>query len=128
MRDRRLIAVVILLAVFAAVSPDAARAEEKTSTMKGYVLDSACAFIKNLKKPVSRECAVACAKGGSPLVILANDGKIYWPISDSMPATGQNDRLIPFAGQKVSVQGKVYTKGGSHALVIQKIEAVPEGK
>jgi len=30
---------------------------------------------------------------------------------------------MPFAGQKVSAQGTVYTKGGSHGIVIEKIEA-----
>jgi type 1 fimbria pilin len=102
-----------------------ARAEGGSITVKGYVLDSACAFTKNLSKPISADCAVACAKAGSPLVILADDGTIYWPISDasSLPAKGQNDRVMKFAGQQVSVQGTVYAKGGSHAIVIQKIEA-----
>ena len=94
----------------------------------GWVLDSACAFTKGLKKPISRECAIACAKAGSPLVILQDDGSIYWPISESMPAAGQNERLMPFAGKRVSVTGKVFTRGGSHAIVIEKIAAAPAGK
>ena len=88
-----------------------------------YVLDSACAFTKGLKKPISAECATACAKAGSPLVILTDSGTIYWPIADTTPSSGQNDRLLPFAGQKVSITGKVLTKGGSRALIIEKIEA-----
>jgi hypothetical protein len=63
----------------------------KSVSVKGYVLDSACAFTKNLKKPVSAECAVACAKAGSPLVILSDDGTIYWPIADTTPSSGQNE-------------------------------------
>lgn len=98
------------------------------TTVKGYVLDSACAFIKNLKKPMSRECALSCAKAGSPLVVLADDGTIYWPISDAMPATGQNPRLMKFAGEKVTVRGKVLEKGGSRAIVIAAIEPAPAGK
>ena len=105
-----------------------ARTQGTTATVKGYVLDSACAFVKNLKKPVSAECARACAKAGSPLVILAEDGTIYWPISDTMPATSQNQRLMKFAGQKVTASGKLFEKGGSRALVIEKIEVEPLGK
>jgi hypothetical protein len=56
------------------------------------------------------------------LVILADDGTIYWPIADSMPATGQNSKLLPFAAQKVTVSGKVYERGGSKAIVIEHIE------
>ena len=92
-------------------------------TVKGYVLDSACAFTKGIKKPISSDCAVACAKAGSPLVILADNGTIYWPIADTTPSSGQNEKLLPFAGQRVSATGKVFQRGGSSALVIEKIEA-----
>jgi len=92
-------------------------------TVKGYVLDSACAFTKDLKKPISKECAVACAKAVSALVILAEDETIYWPIADTTPSSGQNGKLLPFAGEKVTASGKVYDRGGSKALVIAKIEA-----
>lgn len=112
-----------LLLALVATGSGAARPVPRTSTIRGYVLDSACAFVKDLKKPISPDCAVTCAKAGSPLVILADDGTIYLPISEAPPATGQNDRLLPFAGQKVSITGKVHIKGGSHALVIEKIEA-----
>jgi hypothetical protein len=91
--------------------------------VQGYVLDSACAFTKGLEKPISSDCAAACAKAGSPLVILAKDGTVYWPIADSTPATGQNDRLLPYAGKQVSASGKVYERNGSKAMVIEKLEA-----
>jgi hypothetical protein len=96
--------------------------KSRTETVNGYVLDSACAFTKGLEKPISRECATACAKAGSPLVMLASDGTIYWPIANTTPASGQNDRLLPFAGQRVTVTGKVFERGGSRAVVIEKIE------
>ena len=91
-------------------------------TVKGYVIDSACSFTKHLKKPISKDCAVACAKAGSDLVIQTEAGVIYWPISADMPATGQNDKLMDYAGQMVTVTGKVYTKGGSRAIVIDKVQ------
>jgi len=97
-------------------------AQQKTVTVEGYVLDSACAFTKNLEKPISRECALSCAKEGSPLVILAKDGSIYWPIDSGMPAKGQNARLTEFAGNRVTATGKLYDRGGSHALVIDTIQ------
>ena len=98
-------------------------ADAPTVTVKGYVLDSACAFTKSLTKPVSKECAISCAKAGSPLVILAEDGTIYWSIADTTPSSGQNPKLLPFAGEKVTVTGKVYERGGSKAIVIEKIAA-----
>ena len=95
----------------------------KSVSVNGYVLDSACAFTKDLKKPISPQCAQACAKAGSPLVILTDKGTIYWPIADSTPSSGQKEKLLPFAGQRVTATGKVYTRGGSTALVIEKIAA-----
>lgn len=97
-------------------------ADAPSVTVKGYVLDSACAFTKGLSKPISKECAISCAKAGSPLVILADDGTIYWPIADTMPSSGQNSKLLPFAGGKVTATGKIYERGGSKAMVIEKVE------
>jgi hypothetical protein len=112
----------ILFLVSMVLAVPIARAEGRLTTVKGYVIDSACTFVKDLKKPISSECALACAKAGSPLVILGDDGVIYWPISAQVPAAGQNERLMRFAGRKVTVSGRVYQKGGSHAIVINKIE------
>src|SRR5215472_467956 len=98
------------------------------ASINGYVIDSACAFVKNLKKPVSKDCAIACAKAGSPLVILSDDGKIYWPIADTMPASSQNEKLLPFAGEKVTASGKVFDRGGSSAIVIDKIQLLSADK
>lgn len=117
-------AVKLLFVSLVAASLFAAEQTTKSTTVKGYVLDSACAFTKGLSKPVSSECAIACAKAGSPLVILAPTGTIYWPIADSTPSSSQNDRLLPFAGQRVTVTGKVFSRGGSKAIVISKIESV----
>ena len=115
----RLIFPCLLAVAVAAGSADTGKAV----TVKGYVLDSACAFTKGLKKPVSSECATAYAKAGSPLVILTDDGTIYWPIADTTPSSGQNEKLLPFAGQRVTATGKVFQRGGSSALVIEKIES-----
>jgi len=95
----------------------------KSISVNGYVLDSACAFTKGLQKPISTQCAQACAKAGSPLVILADNGTIYWPIADTTPSAGQNEKLLPFAGQRVTASGKAYARGGSTAIVIEKIAA-----
>ena len=121
MRHRKLINLALLLSF--AIALFAAETTLKEVAVKGYVLDSACAFTKGVKKPVSTECAVACAKAGSPLVILTPSGSIYWPIADTTPSNSQNGKLLPFAGKNVNVSGKVFERGGSKAIVINKIEA-----
>jgi len=120
MKQIRIVVPALLITVMGAA---AAWAAGGSTTVKGYVIDSSCTFTKDLKKPISPECAVACAKAGSPLVIQTAAGTVYLPIDDTQPAKSQNERLMPYAGQLVSVTGKVYTKGGAHAIVIEKIEA-----
>jgi len=112
-----------VLVLFSAAFALTANAAGTQTTINGWVLDSACAYTKGLTKPISSECAVACAKKGSPLVILTDDGTIYLPIADAMPAVGQNTRLLPFAGQRVVASGRTFERAGSHAIVLEKLEA-----
>ena len=90
-------------------------------TVSGWVIDSACAYTKGLDKPISAACAKACAKSGSPLVILSDDGTVFLPIDAKTPASSQNSKLMPFAGEHVKVSGRDYLRNTSHALVIEKI-------
>ena len=95
-------------------------------TIEGLVRDIACpiqnkaatATVFNLK------CAQECARLGSPLILLTNDGVLYTPISASMPDEDQRQRLMPFVGTYVRVRGQVFERTGTHAIVIQEIHEV----
>jgi len=127
MKPSALLMILTLLCLFAAtVSANGGKSAKVI--VKGYVLDSACAYTKGLDKPISKECALACARNGSPLVILSDDGIIYLPVSDATPAAGQNEKLLSFAGEKVKVTGKSYARRGSRAIVIETIEPLVAGK
>jgi hypothetical protein len=128
MHTKKAVALSMLTAVLMLVAHLPSHASERTATIKGYLLDSACAFTKNLKKPISADCAVTCAKAGSPIVLLADDGRIYLPVSEAPPASGQDEKLMEYTGKRVSVTGKVCEKGGSRAIVIAKVEKAPEAK
>ncbi len=126
MNAQKRLVVFLTALVLAGLSFAGPKAGERPESVKGYVVDSACAFVRDVKKPLQGgKCAVECAKEGSPLVILSEDGIIYWPISDAMPAQGQNPRLMLYAGKLVTATGKVLERGGSRAIVIERIEAVP---
>ena len=118
MRSLRPLFVASPLFLFAAILIHAA---DNKVTIHGYVLDSACSFTKSLDKPISKQCATSCVNAGSPLVILADDGTIYWPIAGTTPASSQNPKLLPYAGDKVTVTGKVYERKSSRAIVIDTI-------
>jgi hypothetical protein len=97
----------------------------KNTSISGWVIDSSCAYTKGLDKPISVTCAKACAKNGSPLVILSDNGSIFLPIDNKTPASSQNTKLLPFAGEHVKVSGMEYARGDSHAIVIASIASDP---
>jgi hypothetical protein len=59
------------------------------------------------------KCLRECARNGSPLVILAKDGELYFPISDQMPDTDQRQKLMPFLGKYARASGTVYERKGT---------------
>jgi hypothetical protein len=107
---------------------DATKPEVASSTIEGLVRDISCP-IQNKEATATTfnlECAVQCAKAGSPLIILTKDGVIYTPISDTMPDKDQRRRLMPFVGKYVQVTGKVFEREGTHAIAIQDIKEMKE--
>jgi hypothetical protein len=104
------------------------RANVSKQTIEGLVRDVACP-IQNLdSKPtsMSRKCVEDCVKGGSPLVILTQDGRLYFPISAEMPDTDQRQKLIPFVAKYVRASGLVFERTGTHAIVITEIKEMKE--
>jgi hypothetical protein len=97
----------------------------KSTSVTGWVIDSSCAYRNGLQKPISVACAKACARSGSPLVILRDDGAIFLPIDGKTPASSQIARLLPFAGEHVTVSGTEYAHGDSHGIFIASIQHDP---
>jgi hypothetical protein len=113
----------------AADQPKEEPTEYKT-TVEGLVRDIACP-IQNHKASATEfnlDCAKECATGGSPLIILTRSGDIYTPTSTAMPDTSQNEKLMPFLGKFVRVSGTVYTRNGTRAITVEKIEEMKDVK
>jgi hypothetical protein len=62
---------------------------------KGFVEDTNCAGKPEMKNDA--QCAQKCIKGGSPAVLVAEDGKIY-KIADQA-------KIVAHAGMNVTVSG-----------------------
>jgi hypothetical protein len=108
------------------VLPTQSQSSNHAATIEGLVRDIACPIQnKNATATVfNRKCAAECAKLGSPLILLTNDGVLYTPISASMPDQDQRQRLMPFLGKYVRVTGQVFERTGTHAIVIKEIHQV----
>ncbi len=104
------------------------RANVSKETIEGLVRDVACP-IQNLDSKATsmgRKCVEDCVKGGSPLVILTQDGRLYFPISAKMPDTDQRKELMPFIGKYVRASGIAFERTGTHAIVITEIKEMKE--
>jgi hypothetical protein len=97
-------------------------------TFRGYVRDLACLMKFNEALKPTNDCALMCARTGSPLVIVTKEGIIYTPISDSLPDTSQREKLMPFVGSYVEVTGEMFQRSGIRAIVIQQIKKTDDAK
>ena len=97
-------------------------------TVRGYVRDLACLMKFNEALKPTNDCALTCARAGSPLVIVTNKNVIYTPISESIPDVSQREKLMPFVGQYVEVTGDLYERSGIKAIVIKKIQKSDDTK
>ncbi|MGA7630924.1 MAG: hypothetical protein WCB11_09155 [Terriglobales bacterium] len=93
---------------------------------RGYVRDVACLMKFNEALAPTNDCALMCARAGSPLVIVTKDGILYTRISESIPDTSVRDKLMPFVGSYVEVTGDVYERSGMKAVVIRQLKKTKE--
>jgi len=63
----------------------------------GFVEDTACSTKPAMKNEA--ECAKKCIKGGSPAVLIGEDGKVY--------KISNQDKIVAHAGEKVTITGSV---------------------
>jgi len=98
--------------------------------IEGLVRDVACPM-QNHKSNATNfnlKCALACAKSGSPLIILTRNDEIYFPMSDVMPDPSQREKLMPFVGKFVRVTGTVYRRNGTRTIVIKEMDELKDVK
>jgi hypothetical protein len=62
---------------------------------KGFVEDTSCSTKPGMKDDA--DCAAKCIKGGSPAVLVAEDGKIY--------KIANQDQIVKHAGHHVTITG-----------------------
>ncbi len=91
-------------------------------TVQGRLVDHGC-YMKDKannadidhKMPADMAgCALACAKKGMPVSLVAEDGKIYSVAGD---LTAENNaKLVPHVGHIVAITGAVATKGDTATI------------
>jgi hypothetical protein len=92
--------------------------EDKTVT--GEILDMKCYMSAGKHGPDHKECAAMCLKGGSPMGILADDGKVYLLIEGKDAAPFEEARK--HGGETVTVTGTLSEKSGVQALIVSDVK------
>ena len=82
---------ILALALAAGFSASALAAE-----YKGYIIDEKCSKVAGMKGDV--DCANKCIKGGSPAVLVSDNGKVY--------KIANQDKVVALAGKDVTISGK----------------------
>jgi hypothetical protein len=89
--------------------------------ISGYVRDMACLMKFSEALKPTNDCALMCARAGSPLVIVTTKGVIYVPISAEIPDTSQRENLMPFVGSYVEIK-EMFQRSGIKTIVIAEIK------
>jgi hypothetical protein len=92
--------------------------EDKTVT--GEILDMKCYMSAGKHGPDHKECAAMCLKGGSPMGILADDGKVYLLIEGKDEAPFEEAKK--HGGETVTVTGTLSDKNGVQALIVSEVK------
>lgn len=114
----------------AAEAPKGSTAPSKlgTKTIIGEVIDPACWVINGAKGDAHKECMIACAKSGQTLAILEQKTNKIYILATERPGDDPNRGVIDYAGQKVMVKGKVFSRGGLIAIQVASVEPYSAAK
>lgn len=96
-------------------------------TITGEVMDPGCFLVHGAQGMEHKSCAEMCAKAGTTLTVLDEKTKtMYIPISAEHG--NPNEKLLPFAGERVTVKGKAAVQYGYHGIAIQSVKRAEKKK
>src|SRR6266480_1058006 len=87
--------------------------------VKGEVLDMTCYIAYNLSGPEHASCARDCIRGGLPVGIKAEDGKVY--LLTGKAGKPVNAELADYAAKVVTIRGKKSIRDGFAQLQVEEI-------
>ena len=124
---RQLLAGLMVAAFVVAVGASAFAA---TQTITGQLIDQSCYNMDKsntgvdhkMPKGDTKDCAIACAKGGKPLALLTSDGKVYTVMGDL--AADKNAKLVPHMSHTVALTGDVTENGGKMMIAAANLKMI----
>ncbi len=98
----------------------------KDMSVVGEVVDMGCymAHPATGKGPGHKECAMACVKGGMPIGLLTDDGKLFVLLPPHEGTEGYV-KLHELVAERVTVNGTVMMSAGVNAITVKSAEKAP---
>jgi hypothetical protein len=101
-----------------------------TQTVTGQLIDESCYKMDKsntgvdhkMPKGDTKDCAIACAKGGRPVALLTSDGKVYTVTGDL--AAEKNAKLVPHLSHTVALTGDVTEKDGKAMIAAANLKMI----
>ncbi len=91
-------------------------------TIKGELVDSLCYVTMASTGSGHKQCAIDCAKAGIPVSFVEDGtGKLY-TVLPSKDKTGYPESVISKMGDKVTLKGDLYEKGGNKYVAVESVE------
>ena len=100
-----------------------AKVDEKTSAIKGEVLDLSCYMGHGGQGEGHAGCAAKCLQGGAPMGLLGTDGAVYLLFADHSDGSAY-EKTKGFAGKNVEVTGEIATKGALKGITVHGVKAL----
>ena len=90
--------------------------------IKGELVDSLCNVTMASVGSGHKQCAIDCAKAGIPISIVEDGtGKMY-TVLPKEDKTGYPKDVISKMGDKVTLKGDLYEKGGNKYVAVESVE------
>ena len=93
----------------------------ETKTVTGEILDMKCYMTSGAHGDNHKDCAAMCIKGGAPMGILVDDGKVYLLI-EGKNDSGAFEEAKKHAGETVTITGTLSEKNGVQALIVTEVK------
>ena len=101
-----------------------------TQTVTGQLIDESCYKMDKsnmgvdhkMPKGDTKDCAIACAKGGRPVALVTSDGKVYTVTGDL--AAEKNAKLVPHLSHTVALTGDVTEKDGKAMIAAANLKMI----
>ena len=90
-------------------------------TVQGEVVDLACYMGHEAKGAKHKDCAEMCMKGGMPIGLLTDKGRVYLLLEDHTSKEAYQS-LKGMAAEQVKVLGDLHKRGGLEAIVVEKAQ------